>query len=38
MAAPVSVPNTSISQVTGVEHFKCFEIMHIKDMVNLWNR
>ena len=38
MAAHVSVPTTSFSQVTGVESLACFEIMHIKDTENLWNR
>ena len=32
MAANVSVPTTSVSQVTGVEILTCFEIMHTKDM------
>ena len=30
--AHVSVPTTSVSEMTGVNNFTCFEIMHIKDI------
>ena len=38
MDSHMSVPTTSVSQVTGVENLTCFEILHIKEMENLRNR
>ena len=38
MSSHVSVPITSVSQVTGVENSKCLETMHILDMEKNWNQ
>ena len=38
MSAHVSVPTNSVSQVIGVGKLICFEIIHINDNENVWNR